>query len=826
MEPERINVPIRPPHGGEPHSASHRVRAWSVANALALALVGAALLTGCAAQRTYQEGQSLIAQGKAEEGLAKIEQASHLDPESAEYRLSLLNGREHYAMLLCDQADAARKAAQWDAAARLYRQALAQSAQQDRAIAGLRATDRERRWTATVAEARAAVDRKDLEAARAKLRGVLMEGPGWSPAVQLLGEIELATRADTGPVELNAAYKQLISLDFKDAPLKTIFNVISRSSGLNILFDKDVKTDQRTSIYLRNSSIEAAMNWLLLTNQLEQRALDGNTVLVYPSTASKQQQYQPLQVKSFYLANADAKTVANSLHTLLKSKNVVVDEKLNLIILKDSPDAIRLAEKVIALHDVPDAEVMLEVEVLEVTRERLLDLGITWPNQVGLTLLPTPTGTSSGTTAGTTGNTLTLADLKHPHSNNVGVSVGNATINVKKQDNDAHILANPRIRVRNHEKAKIMIGEKVPNVSSTLVPTGVVSESVAYLDVGLKLDAEPSIYLDNEVSIKLGLEVSSITNTSVTKNGTTTYQIGSRNAQTVLRLRDGENQILAGLINAQEQGSANKIPGLGDLPLIGRLFGSQSTDNTRTEIVLSITPHIVRNVQRPSADLLEFDAGTEDSLKTWPKNMIRTGALAKAVPAAAAPDASSGSGASEAASANSESEAPPANVMTQSFEKPATAGANGAPLPPQRPVQLHWSAPSEATPGDTVAAQLWISSKNPLMKVPLVAEFDPRVVEVVSVSEGVFLKAGGTPTAFQPRIEASGQVTLITSRTAPSTANEPGVLANFVFRIKPGTKAQKTQVQLLPISATDASGQMAAADPPMPLELKLVPAGK
>jgi general secretion pathway protein D len=147
------------------------------------------------------------------------------------------------------------------------------------------------------------------------------------------------------------------------------------------LFDKDVKTDQRTSIFLKNSTVESAIYFLLMTNQLERQVMDGNTILIYPNVAAKLKEYQEMTVKTFYLANAEAKSIANTLKTILKSRDVVVDEKLNLVILRDSPEAVKLATQLVQLQDVPEPEVVLDVEMLEVKRNRLLDLGVDWPRR-------------------------------------------------------------------------------------------------------------------------------------------------------------------------------------------------------------------------------------------------------------------------------------------------------------------------------------------------------------------------------------------------------------------------------------------------------------
>jgi len=350
-----------------------------------------------------------------------------------------------------------------------------------------------------------------------------------------------------------------------------------------------VKTDQRTTIFLKNSTIDATVRYVLATNQLAQQVLDENTVLIYPNTPAKVKDYQELAVRTFFLSNTEAKAIANTLKTILKIHDVVADEKLNMVIVRDTPDAIRMAERLVALEDVPEPEVMLEVEVLEVPTSRLTELGISVPSSVTLTPL-TATGDSTG---------LTLQSVRGLNSSRIGVNLGNVTLNLRREVGDVNILANPRIRVKNREKARVVIGDRFPVVTSTATATGFVSESVSYLDVGLKLDVEPVVSLDDDVTIKMGLEVSSIAGSVRTPGGSLAYKVGTRNANTTLRLRDGETQILGGLISNDDRTNASRIPGLGDLPIAGRLFSSQKDELQRTELVLAITPRVLRSAMRP-----------------------------------------------------------------------------------------------------------------------------------------------------------------------------------------------------------------------------------
>ena len=597
---------------------------------LALALLPL-LLAGCAAQRAYQEGNALVAQDQVGAGLAKYQEALASEPDNPVYRAAWLRARDNATVRIVEQADRALAAGQAELATQEYRRVLAIDPVNDRARAGLRQVEAERRHVAAIFEARAALDKDEPETARLKLAAVLTERPSHEAARQLMLEVdEKAAAAPKGQAALAASYRKPISLEFRDAPLKQVFEVIARHSGLNFIFDKDVKADVRTSIFLKDSTVEAAVYYLLMTNQLERQVMDGNTVLIYPNVAAKVREYQEMTVKTFFLANAEAKTIANTFKTILKARDVVVDEKLNLVILRDNPEAIRIATQLVALQDVPEPEVMLDVEVLEIRRSSVMNLGVNWPT--GLSFAPLQT---------LQGAPLTIDDLRTFNSSNITVSGIGASLNANKTDGDTNTLANPRIRVRNKEKAKVVIGDKIPNISATVSSGigGFASENINYIDVGLTLNVEPVIYLNNEVAIRIGLEVSSLGESVETRSGTVAYRIGTRSATTLLQLKDGENQVLAGLINNEDRSSGTKVPGIGDLPIVGRLFGSQRDQRDRTEIVLSITPHIVRAVQRPPASASEFGAGTEASFRRRPDNTVRVqvGGAAVRTPAQALP---------------------------------------------------------------------------------------------------------------------------------------------------------------------------------------------
>ncbi|MES2151609.1 MAG: secretin and TonB N-terminal domain-containing protein [Pseudomonadota bacterium] len=567
----------------------------------------AALMAACAGPQTYREGQALLDQGKFEQGLAKMEEAVRQEPKNAEYRIGFLNRKIGIVNALNARAEHMRQQGKLAEAQQFSVQALAIDPNNVMAQQSLAALELDKRHQQAVADAEALFRRggdANLAQALEQLRVVLQERPTHRDALRLRSQIGTEqARAKTGAGRLAAAYRKPVTLEFRDAPLRAVFEFIGKVSGLNFVFDRDVDPNLRATISVRDTSIEDAIALLLGANQLEQSVTNERSITIYPNTAQKIKDYQQLVVRSFYLANADVKTVSFSIKTLLKAKDIVTDDRLGIIMMRDTPDMIRMAERIIGMQDMADPEVMLEVEVLEVKRTRLMELGIRWPDSATLTLA----------NAGGALQPLTLGDLDGITRKRINLGLGSVQLNANGNDTDSNILANPRIRVRNKEKAKVLIGDRVPVITVT-TNNGVSSDSVNYVDVGLKLDVEPNIYLDDEVAIKINLEVSNVVKEVISKSGTQAYQIGTRSASTVLRLKDGETQVLAGLISDEDHRNANKVPGLGELPVLNRLFGSQKDDSTRSEIVLSITPRVLRGVRRPELAAAQFDSGTESSI--------------------------------------------------------------------------------------------------------------------------------------------------------------------------------------------------------------------
>lgn len=750
------------------------------------------LLGGCAAQRLQREGMELIEAGKPEEGLRKLGEASAIEPTNAVYRSNLLRQRADITTSLLARADAERAAHHDQAARELYARVLRIAPSDRSARAGLEALDRDERHAAWLDAASAALKDKDSDAANTYIRRILLENERHAGALALQRQID-EQRANilAAGSGLNLKFKRPVSLQFRDATLKVVFEALSRASGINVLLDKEVKSDTKISIFVKDIAVADAIDLILLQTQLEKKLLSDNTILVYQNTAAKIKEFQDLKIRSFHLVNADAKQLVTMIKTLLKTKDIFVHEKTNSIIMRDTPDVIELAGRLVEDQDIADPEVMLEVEVLEVSRSKLSEIGVNYPSALNFSLHAD--GTASG---------LPIEAFRHINGNNIIVSPApSVTLNMLWQDGDSNLLASPRIRARNHEKAKVMIGDRVPVITNAITPvstgTPVVTGNVQYLDVGLKLEVEPEIHLDNDVSIKVNLEVSSIVKeVQNTVSGTLAYQVGTRNATTVLRLKDGETQILAGLINDEDRDNASRVPGLGSLPVLGTLFSSRKNDKRKTEIVLSMTPHVVGSRRSADARSTEFWAGTEAAPRNGNMMARSFGQVSTS--------ATAGRTNPHTALVGGQPSAPPAPAV-----------------PAAQPVVLTLQGPSQAKVGEKVNVTVSAQSVQALKSLALTLEFDPAVLRPVDVSQGNFVSQGGAPSQFTRNPGAgNGQISIGLGNAGTAGSSGAGSVVSATFEV---IAAGQTQIKAGSATVTDASGQALPVNvaPPLMLESSL-----
>lgn len=603
------------------------MRSWRI---LILSIL-LAITAGCAINNktfgtrniAFSDGQKLITEGKLESGLQKLEQALREEPENKEIRATLIRVREEVIAKLLFEADSTRFSGDLQKAEQDYQRVLNLSPFSERAKAGLEELELERRHIVSIDSAKELLRRNEVIEAETIVRAVLQENPKQSHARQLIAEINSQmTRPEVSNLALESAFKKALSMEFKDTDLKSVFEIMSRTAGINFVFDKDIRQETKISIFVRNNTIEDILKLLLLTNQLAYKVLNSNSLLIYPSTPAKQKDYQELVVRSFHVAHTDVKQMVAMIRGIVKAKDIYVNEQLNLFIMRDTLEAIRLAERLVTLNDLAEPEVMLDVAILEIARNNDFLLGPKLPQSV----------TFSGLTGVGAAAAPATAVLNQIGSNELGLksfTINNqAVIDFKQTLSNADVLANPRIRVSNKEKAKIHIGEKRPFFTANVQPgiNSIVTSTPTFIDLGVKLDVEPRIGLNDDVTMKITLEVSNKTGDATGPGGATAPIVGTRNAETILTLKDGETQVLAGLIDNRETRTVGGLAGLLNIPGLDRLLSSQSVARQKTEIVLLITPRIIRNIPKLTNLEREYHFGTASEAGKLPVIIKKTAA--------------------------------------------------------------------------------------------------------------------------------------------------------------------------------------------------------
>jgi general secretion pathway protein D len=722
------------------------------------------LLSACAEQQIRRDAQAAVLAGDHDTALQQLQTGVNQFPESTVLRSSLLQVRDAALNKRLAMATALIADGLWTEAEVELQRAKLIGPTDPRIVAMLAEIGTLRRQQQALVDAEQFLANKKPEAALKTLAQALKDNPRHAGLLALQRRVEVDLRARQAQSDqARLSESRPISLDFRDGNLRTVLDVVSRNSGINFILDRDIRPDTRVTVFLRQARVEDALDLIIGTNQLAKKVVDAHTIVVYPNTPDKQREYQEQIVRVFYLASAEAKGAAAFLRAMLKIRDPFVDERSNMLALRESAENVQLAERLIALYDAGEPEVLLEVEVLEVSATRLTELGVKFPDSFSLTPLA-PEGASG----------LTLGNLRDIGRGRIGVGVSGLLINLKREVGDFSTLANPKIRARNKEKAKIMVGDKVPVITTTTGTGGFVSDSVNYLDVGLKLDIEPTVYADDEVAIKVALEVSSLGSAVRTNSGTLAYQIGTRNASTLLRLRDGETQLLAGLISREDRTSASRVPGMGDLPVLGRLFSSQLDNGQRTELLLAITPRILRNIRRPDANETELWVGTD------------------ALPRLRLPLPATAGGPSGVA--GQEPVAPLSGPVTLQGPSPAGA-ALGAPVagepprsaapaaPPAANLQLTWLGPAEAKVGETIALALKLNGTQGLRGMPVDISFDAKHLQLLDAVEGDYFRRDGASTSFSKSVDAgAGRLRAGVLRNQATSAAGQGTVLSLQFK--------------------------------------------
>jgi general secretion pathway protein D len=803
---------------------------------LAVLVLLAIFCTGCAASRAFRRGQEAVRTADWDAAVAHFTRAVQENPDSQEYKINLRRAQEEAARMHVEKARALEQQDQLDGALAEYRRALE-----------LVGTDR--LVIAKVAELERTI-RERLEATRPL------------PKIEQLRD---AARGLNQPPLLNPASREPIRLNFANqASLKDILNFIGAASGINITYDQQY-VDKPYSVNLDGVTVEEALNQVLSANGYYYKVTGPRTIIVIPDQPAKHQQYDDLVIRVFYVSHADATELAQLVNSIMRIPQMPVqpmvmpNKAANTITVRATAPVVDVMERIIRANDKPRAEVVLDVEILEVNRGRLKRYGIDL-SAYTLNLLFSPELAPPNTAAVGAPPPFNLNTITQGVSTaDFYLGVPTAIVNFLENDSLTKTLAKPQLRGQEGQKLTLNLGEEIPVISTVFGAAAaggfatIPQSSFNYRKVGVNLDITPRVTYEGEVIIDLTVENSSL-GAPVDVGGQNAPSFTSRQVHTFLRLREGEANLLAGLVKQDSSKTKTGFPGLMHIPGINKLFVSNEDQNTDTDIVMLITPHIVRGHDLTKEDVGSIWIGTQANVGlTGPPQLIAPQPEAPPAPAAAAPptgQSSATAGMPNAAQpgvprppvagppgaqtsnpppppgtspvpgalpttptqpmpgatpppvpagttppvvAPPAGTTPPATPPARDIPTtpPGAPGAPGTPPPAGTPAQVIVTTPGPLeVAGGPYTVPISINNASRLSVLTLTVTYNPRILRVRTVQDGLFMRQGGVTASFTPRMDAvNGRVDIALARVADQTgASGAGLLAALlVDAIGPGT---------------------------------------
>jgi general secretion pathway protein D len=783
------------------HSSEHR-RGQALAVALAFVF-----LAGCASHRAFRQGNAEAKKGNWDMAVARLTKAVAHSPDNVRYRLALDDARSQAARIHAEQGRALLAAGELEKGREQFEIAVKFDPVNTGIAAGLE-------------DARARIRRRDdeqrevsdKEAARVRARAGHYPAPELSPRSQ-----------------------KPIGLKFTDASLKLVLETLGKVSGVNILFDPEFK-DKQVSFNVGGITFKEAVEQLTVANRLFYKVIDPNTLIVVPETKQKHQIYDEQYVRTFYLQNVDDKDgvtgIATGLGKVIQGAKTHADAQLGAITMIGTADQLAVAEKVIAAHDKPRGEVIVEVRIIEVNRDKARDWGIKISNQtVGTTFAPTAAPDKEDT-SGMVGlrahllSSLNLSDFI--------VSVPSSIVaRFIETESTARLLASPRLRAAEGKKASLNIVSEIP-VPTTTFNSGFdttggttgssglpfATTSFQLKQVGLKLDITPTIGSSNEVTLELKAEFGS-EGAGRPVGGVTIPTFNTRTVEGQIRVRDGETSLIGGLLQQNEQLTLSGILGVQHIPIVGRFFSSPHVQRTNTEMLISLTPHIVRAPHIAESDTLPLDTGSQDRMRV----RSAEAPMFEAGEAPAAPVAPAPSGPASPTLAPVPSSTPqPTPVAPPPIPENAPA-ASAAPDPAAGPPAdaLLTASRTQLGRGEATTISVVVRRVRALDGIEVNASFDPSTLQVMSVIPGGLLTLGGRGVESSVTQPEPGRVRARFT-LAPSAQPAPsgsGVVATLTIRaVKEG--ATSFRVESIR-SVGQPGGDVATAPPALALTVAVPP---
>ncbi|MFZ0745059.1 MAG: cohesin domain-containing protein [Terracidiphilus sp.] len=631
------------------------------------------------------------------------------------------------------------------------------------------------------------------------------------------------------PVELKPLSREPLTMHYTEDS-KIVYQAVGKAAGVNVLFDPDY-IGKRIQVDLNNVSLMDALRIVGTLSNTFWRPVTTNTIFVAQNTRAKRTELEEQAVQTFYLTNAwqqnDLNDVQTAIRNVLPNTHVYGVQSQNAIVMRGSPDELLLAQKLINDLDKARPEVVVDIAVLEVSKNWERTLGIAWPSSAGVQL-QSPTASSTSTTCptgstnctSTTGTSPTLYNLAHLNSSDFAVTIGSATANLLLSDSNTKVLQNPRIRATDQQKATMKIGERIPIATGSFqsgigVAAGVsplAETQFQYQDVGVNIEMTPTIHFDHQVTLKMKIDVSSVAS-EATIEGVTEPIFAQHTSEQVIRLREGEASILGGILQKQDQVSWTGIPGLSSIPLVKYLFGSKDHTITEDEIVFLVIPHIMRAQELTPVNLRPIDTGIGQAVELRHVSEETTGPNAGAVASPARSSIQEEPNAGTVPGQSAQAAAPAAlaqlNAAARSNGNAATAGAQPS---PQAPVPMSFSLvppPAPVTAGSTFQIPVVITGATNIASVPLQVQYDPTKLSLVNVGDGDFLNRDGQSVALVHRDDGPGTIVLNASRPPGAAGvNGAGVVCLLTFQAK---AAGETAITIAHPAAMTSSQQTVQA---------------
>ena len=663
------------------------------------------------------------------------------------------------------------------------------------------------------------------ELARIRARHSQEPAPVSSAPMSAQSQEELASIGT--PIQLKPAMNESFVLHMAE-DAKVVYQAIGKQAGIKVLFDPDY-ISKRIQVDLNNVSLIDALRIVGTLSGTFWRPITQNTIFVAQNSRSKRAELDDQAVQTFYLSNAWQQNDLNDVQTALR--NVMPNAKVygvasqNAIVMRATPDELLLAQKLVSDLDKARPEVVVDIAVLEVSKNWERNIGLTWPTSAGVQIVPPtsststttcPTGSTNCTPTSTTTNP-TLYTFAHLNSNDFSVTVGAATANLLLTDNNTKILQNPRIRAADAQKATLKIGSRIPIATgsyqtgaATALVSSLVNTQFQYQDIGTNIEVTPTVHYDRDVTLKVKIEVLAQSG-STTISGVTEPIISQRVAEQTIRLREGEANILGGINEQQLQDNWSGIPGLSSIPILRYLFGSKDKIIQDDEIVFLVVPHVVRSQELSPLNLRTIDTGPGNQAVEL--RHISAGTVpqpAMPAPPPAPPAGSAGVGPAPGSSA--ETAAPAAMAQMQ-----ASQNASLAPPQPAAPatapaadssagkVNLMLNSPGTVTNGTTFQVPVVLTGGTDVSTVPLQIQYDPSKLSLVNVGDGDLLNRDGQVVAMAHRDDGPGTITLNVSRPpgAPGVSGA-GVVCVLSFQAK--AKGQ-SELSITRAGATNSAGK-------------------